>query len=675
MRDRRARFTITAAVLVAAAAPGLAAAQQPDSAAPSDTVIPLRPLVVSAFPLPLSLAAAPVAASFVDGIRATRARAGVGLGGVLERIPGVQVDNRHNDALDERIAVRGFGARSQFGVRGLAVVVDGVPATMPDGQTALSHLDPNAVRWLEAVRGPASTLVGNAGGGALIIATAPAKEGLSARVLGGADGFLRLEAEAARRVGGALVSGRLARRRTDGFRDHADADKTWASAHVEAPVGEGRLRVAVHGVDYDALNPGSLSDSLRLADPGAAFSRNVDQGTGEEARQAQVGARWTGPGAGAEWDAAAWLLGRDVDNPIPVAVVDLSRVASGARVRHRRVGGPVGWAVGVDLASQWDDRRNFTNEDGAAGDLTLDQNERVTQVAPLAQLALGFDRLSVTAAARWDAVRFSVDDRLVPSGGAPESGARTMSAFSPAIGALWRPGSGAAAFANLSTSFETPTTSELANQPDGSGGFNPDLAPQRTVGIEAGVRAREATYRWEVVAFHARVSEALIPFEAESGRTFFRNAGRARHAGLELAAGATVRDRVEVRAAWSWTRAEFRDFTLDGEDLRGNRLPGVTPHRVEAAASIAGAAGFAEVELRYRSRAAANDDNTAFWPAYVLVDVRAEGPAWRVGGTALRAQAGLLNLADADYVASIVPNAFGGRFFEPGPGRTWYAGL
>ena len=645
-------------------------AQEPDS------VVALPPILVSSFPLPMSLAAAPAAISLVRGADASRARPGVGLGGLLDRVPGVQVDNRHNDALDERIAIRGFGARSQFGVRGLAVTVDGVPATLPDGQTALSHLDPASIRRVEVLRGPASTFVGNAGGGALSIETRPTAEGVSGRVMGGADGLFRLDAEAAGRMRGALVSGRLARRRVDGYREHADADKTWASGHLEAPAGPGSVRVDVHGVAYEARNPGSLSDSARIADPRAAFPGNVAQGTGEDAAQAQLGAGWSGALAGGEWDAGAWLLRREVDNPIPVAIVDLSRTAAGVRLRHRRRAGRLAWAAGLDLGQQRDRRRNFANDAGSRGDLSLDQRERVRSVASVAHALAEFGRLRVSAAARWDVVSFDVRDFLDDADGADPGGRRTLSALSPAAGLSW----GARAltlFANLSTAFETPTTSEFANDP-GGGGFNADLDPQRTVGAEIGARGRSPALRglrWEAVVHHARVADALVPFEGVAGRTFFRNAGRTRHAGVELALASEPSAAVSARASWSWTRVDFREFRTDGSDLRGNVVPGVAPHRLEAAVAVRAAGGFAELELRYRSRTATDDANTAFWPAHVVADARAEAPPARFAGLHLRPQAGVLNLADRSYVGSIVPNAFGGRYYEPAPGRTWYAGV
>lgn len=658
---------VAACAACAVILPAAAGAQEPD------TVIPLPPVRVVSFPLPTDLAGAPAAVTVVDGARALRARPGIGLGALLDPVPGVQFDGRHNDALDDRIAIRGFGARAQFGVRGLAVLVDGVPATMPDGQTALSHLDPSAVRSAEVVRGPASTFAGNAGGGALRLATAPTAEGLHGRVVAGSDGLLRLEAAAARRVGRALVSGRLARRRTDGYRAHADADRTWASAHADAPVGPGRLRVAVHGVEYEARSPGSLSDSAFRAGPRAAFDRNVEQRTGETGRQAQLGLGWSGSFGEGEWDVTAWALSRDIDNPIPVVIVDLERVAAGGRVRYRRGAGGIAWAAGVDVAGQRDDRRNLENLGGERGDLLLDQRERVTSVAPLAQVSAEAGDFRLSAAARWDVVRFDVDGRLAAAP-AEADGDRSLSALSPALGVSWRAGPGVHAFANLSTAFETPTASEFANDPDG-GAFNAALEPQRTVGVEMGARGLRPGGRWEAVVHHARVEDALVPFEGDGGRTFFRNAGRTRHTGVELAAAVDVGRGLAARGSYSWTRVDFRRFAPAGTELRGNAVPGVTPHRAEAALSVRAGGAFAEAAARYRSQTAADDANAAFWPAHAVVDVRIEGPALVWGGTALRPQAGILNLADEAYAGSIVPNAFGGRYFEPAPGRTLYAGL
>jgi iron complex outermembrane receptor protein len=636
-----------------------------------DTVVPLPPVVVSTFPLPTELAGAPAAVTVVDGREATRASPGTGLRDLLGPVPGLQADDRHNDALDDRLAIRGFGSRAQFGVRGLAVLVDGVPATLPDGQTALSHLDPSSVREVEVIRGPASTFVGNAGGGALRIETAPAAEELRARALTGPDGLLRLESGAARRVGSALVSGRLARRRSDGFRDHAEADRRWGSGHLTAPAAGGRLRFDVHGVDYDASNPGSLTDSAFRADPRAAFPRNVEQGTGESGRQAQAGAGWVGDAARGRLEAGAWVLSRSVDNPIPAVVVDLRRRSWGARLRYSGRAGRLGWAVGVDGARQSDDRLNFANDGGTKGELVLDQRERDTALAPLAQVALEAGPARLSVAARWDAVRFDVDDRLR----GVSTGRGTISAFSPAAGIVLDVGRATHAFANVSTAFETPTASEFANDPAGTG-FNAGLMPQRTVGMEVGARgAPGGRLRWEAVAHHARVRDALVPFEGEDGRTFFRNAGRTRHAGLEAALEAAWSDGVSLHAAYAWTRVEFRRFLSDGVELRGRAVPGVTPHAVDAALRVRLRGSFGELALRYRSPTAVDDANTAHRPAYVVADLRAETPPVPFGGAALRIQAGVRNLTDERYAGSIVPNAFGARYFEPAPGRLLHVGI
>lgn len=665
------RTAVLGALVLTAAIPGAGSAQAPDSAQRPDTVVPLPPILVAHYPLPLPAFLAPAAITRLDSA-ALRGHPGSSLAGVLAGAPGVQVDDRHNDALDERIAIRGFGARAQFGVRGLAVVVDGIPATMPDGQTALSHLDPAAPTSVEIVRGPASAFVGNAGGGAMRVETTPRRAGAGGRVLAGSDGFLRLEATAARRVGGSLVSGRLARRRTDGYRAHAGADRTWASGHLDAPVAGGRLRADIHGVTYEADNPGSLTDSALFADPRAAFARNVDQGTGEEARQAQAGIGWVGPAAGGVWEALAWTLRREVDNPIPVAIVNLDRTAAGMRLRHRREAGPWSVAVGLDAGAQWDDRVNDENLGGTAGQRLLDQQERVTSLAPLAQASLRVGDVRVIAGARWDRTAFRIRDRLDAQVGVA---GRTLSAFSPSAGVAWSVGD-AVWFANISTAFETPTASEFANDPDG-GGFNASLEPQRTLGQELGVRGRSGRSRleWEVVAHHARVEDALIPFEGEEGRTFFRNAGRTRHAGLETVLASTPLRWAGARVMWSWTAVTFRSFRTETGDLRGNDVPGVAPHRVSLSGWVRGADATLAVEAVHRGRAPADDANSAHWPAHTVLDLRAEGPGFAVGDTRLRAQAGVRNVTDEVYAGSIVPNAFGRRYFEPAPGRTWYVGL
>lgn len=690
MRKLPRRNAALACALLAFAA---AAAPRPLAAQPARGADTLPPVVLDTLPVvvlrtPLPAFRAPYAVSVTGEGEIRRARPGLGLDEALRAVPGVQVENRFNYALGERISVRGFGARAQFGVRGVRVLVDGIPATLPDGQTTLNHVDPSALGRAEVVRGPASALYGNASGGVIQLFSAPPPDavlGATYRVVGGADGLLRLQSTVGGRRRGLTYRASATRLRSEGFREHAEADNTVLSAGVGYDRGRDRVSLALNLARYDALNPGSLSDSLLRLDRRQAFATNRAQGTGERGRHGQAGLRWERPAGPGVLDLSLHGTLRELENPIPARVIDLSRRAGGLRAAWSAAvplrGAVLRWSAGAEAQGQHDERQNFANLSGERGELRLDQDEDVGALSAFTQAAAALgERVELLAALRWDRHDFRVRDRLVTPADPDDSGRRAMSAWSPTAGLSLALSPAVALYANVATAFETPTTTELANRPTGAGGFNPELRPQRTLSYEAGARARlgdGATA--SVAAYRARVRDALVPFEVEGspGRQFFRNAASAVHRGVEASASAALPGPLSLRAAYTWTDARFRAYAVGASDFGGKRLPGVAPHRLEAALTLdAGSGGaFAALEGRHVSATPVDDTNRFRSPAYTLLDLRGAWRELRLGRVRATPFAGVLNLLDREYNASVVVNAFGGRFYEPGPGRSLYAGV
>ncbi len=658
-----------------------------------DTTPPLLPAVdVSVLRTPFTVTRAPYAVMARGPDELPHDAPGLALDRVLGGIPGLQVDNRFNYALGERVAIRGFGARSQFGVRGVRVIVDGIPATLPDGQTNLTNVDPDFVGRVEVIRGPASSLYGNAAGGVIQLTSPPPPaqpvfEQL--RSEGGSHGLRRWESRTAGMVDRGRLSYQAGLSRLDygGFRDFSAARNDHANVRLHWEPERSDLQLVGNWVQYDAENPGSLSDSLLRADRTQAFQNNRVQRTGERGHQLQGGLRWRRELALGTVELSGWALGRSIENPIPASVIDLRRRAGGVRAIFAHdapiASLPVRWSVGAEGSWQRDDRQNHDNDAGTRAALTLDQRERVAGLAAFAQADVAATtRLTVLAGARVDRTRFAADDHLVTADNPDDSGERRMAAVSPSLGVSYDAGAGATIYANVATSFETPTTTELANRPDGAGGFNPELQPQRTTSAEVGLKGTVARtgVTYQLGVYRARVRDALTPFEVPDApaRQFFRNAGSAIHRGVELSAAAWLATTVRAEVSYALTDARFDRFTTDAGSFGGRRVPGVAPHQ----ASVAVAYGrpstdraYAVATARYQSAIPVNDANSAHSPAYTVIGLRAGMRAGRAGGATLVPFAGIDNLFGVRYNTSVVVNAFGGRYFEPGPGRTLYLGL
>lgn len=684
-------------IVAVAIVPVAAAAQRPagaDSVARRDSAQRLTPVTVTALRTPFALERAPYAVSVLGSAELQGGRPGFNLAEALVAVPGVQVDNRYNYALGERISVRGFGARAQFGVRGVRVLIDGIPATMPDGQTTLNHVDVAELGRAEIVRGPASAIYGNASGGVLQLESElppPVPVAGRVRLLSGDDGLRRVQGTAAGQVETGSVplaySFNVSDLRYDGYRAWQDARNTYAAMNLRAGGARTSVRVTGHLADYDGHNPGGLSAAQLAADRSQAFRDNQFRWrAGEEGRHRQIGAEARQQLGTGELRLSGYVLGRDLDNPIPQRLIVLDRRAGGARLAygtHASVAGvPVQLTLGTEAERQRDDRQNFVNDTGRRGDLRLDQLEHVTTTAGFAQVAVApTARLSVLGALRYDRARFAVDDRLVTATDPDDSGDRTMHAASPSVGVNWSLGHRGSMYANYATAFETPTTTELANRPSGAGGFNPDLQPQRTRSVEVGGTTRLARLGFAQVAlYRARVRDALIPFEVPGspGRQFFRNAGSAIHRGAEVGAVLGGQRGLSARAAYTYTDAKFDEYAVAGTSFAGKRVPGIAPHRADLALAYGLArGGQAAVEERYVSAVPTNDANTAGSDAspYTLTNVRLEAPRLRAWAAGVAPFAGITNLLDRRYVTSVVVNAFGQRYFEPGPGRSFYVGL
>ncbi len=672
-----------ASLLCAGAAPARAQEEPPpDSLRP----VPIAPVTVTVLRTPFEASRVPFAVAVNAEDEIQRAQPGLGLDEALRGIPGVQVDNRFNYALGERISIRGFGARAQFGVRGVKVLVDGIPATLPDGQTALNHVDLSLLRRAEVIRGPASAIYGNTAGGVIQLESEepPAERlGQEVGVLGGSDGLLRFHSTTGGTSGPASYLFHASRLAYDGYRDFSSAENLRANGRFGLVRGRDDFRVLFHLVDYDADNPGSLSQPLLEADRSQAFARNLEQRTGERGRQGQIGATWRRRTEAGGLELSGYWLARSIDNPIPPTIIDLERQAGGVRALYRADPLPflaLQWAAGAEVDLQRDDRLNFANQAGSRGERRLDQDEGVDDLGVFAQVAAApTARLSLLGGMRYDRFRFEAEDHLVTAANPDDSGSRTLDAFSPSLGASLAVTEALNLYANVATSFETPTTTELANRPDGAGGLNPELEPQRAVSYEAGAKGGLGAWlAYQLAVYRADIEDALIPFEVPEaqGRQFFRNAGSAVHQGVELAATVVPARGIALRASYTYTDARFEEYVVDGTSLADERVPGIAPHRVEGSVSLEGPRGaFATLEGRYAARTPVNDANTFHSPSSLVTDARAGIEGVSLGGFEAAPFLGVTNLFDREYNTSVVVNAFGQRFFEPGPGRAFYAGL
>ena len=618
---------------------------------------------------------------------------------LLFAVPGVALANRQNPAQDPRISIRGFGARSAFGVRGVRVLQDGVPLTLPDGQTPVDVVDVEGAERVEVVRGSASSLYGNAAGGVIDVrSTPPALVGVApyARIVGGD----RVPTISALGAGGTLGSigytSSVTRVVGRGYRDYSDQRATRAALRLIRPHEDGGrlpgLTLAARLSDVDlAESPGALTQVQMDTAPRMADPLSVRKRAGKVVRQGDLALTVEQPfGARVALDATVYGSVRTLENPLTFAVVNVGRSSGGAQARLSGDGTlgahAVRLAAGGDLQWQNDDRQEYEACIDAAtasatcptpgvqrGRLRKDQRELVSSAGPFVRGELAIlPTLLASAGVRADAIRFRVRDRLVSATNPDDSGERTLHAVSPSFGLVWRTTPLASVYATVSSSFETPTTTELGNKPDGSAGINPELQPQRALSLELGAKGlfSPSALRWELAAFQTGARDELVPFDIPggAGRRYFRNAGRTRRVGAEAGLGADV-GRLSLQAAYSYSRFRYVSYVVGTTSYAGNRIPGVPEHAFGATAAVHAGSFTLSGTADVATAVDVDDANSTQAKGRTILGLALSNMV-RVGGVRLSPLVALQNLANVRSVGSVSVNATGGKFFEPAPGRT-----
>lgn len=691
-----------AAALLAAAvfAAGLGAAASPTAAAaqedlPEADTVPVSELTVTVTRTERAQQRSPEAISVLGTDEISQGERMVSLEESLRFVPGVYSQNRRNFSLGDRVTIRGVGARAQFGVRGIQILMDGIPLTMPDGQAAVDPVDLNSVGRTEIIRGPSATLYGNAAGGVISYRTRspwPGDFRTEPEISFGSHGYNKAVVGASGSSGdfGWRLSGQ--RMETDGFRQNAQAEIYHGNLVASQQLSEDTELRGILNVFHTpfAENPSGLTREDAMENPEMARGLIQQMGAGQETTHGQGGLALDHRFAeGHRVEAIGWMALRDIRNPIPFRIIDLDRTAGGARTQYQGEAAagdvPVQWTTGIDFGVQSDDRRELGNEGvppggerAQAGDVLLEQRERVVSFGPFARVDVDVHpQWRLTVGGRYDHFEFDIDDRFLEDG--DDSGDRTLEAFSPMVGLNWSPREALNLYAHYATSFETPTASEFSNRPDESGGLNPELDAADTESWELGAKGwlEDAGVRYDVALYLADVDDALVPFSDPTEQVFFRNAGEITRAGVETSLEWLPTADLVWRMAYTYQHSEFDEFTPEGEDFSGNREPGVPEHQLTAGVAYTAPFGLtSEVNARWVDAYPVDDANDAFNWSYRVVDLRfSMDRGIDAGQLQLQPFVGVDNVFDERYNGAVTPNAFGGRFYEPAPGATVYGGI
>ncbi|HEX7887899.1 MAG TPA: TonB-dependent receptor [Ramlibacter sp.] len=708
-------------VLAAAAIAAVQASAQTPQPAPAEPERILRPVVVTPTPgVAQDAFDTPASVDVIQGEQLRNAQLQVNLSEPLVRVPGVVAFNRQNYAQDLQISVRGFGARSTFGVRGIRLFTDGIPATAPDGQGQVSHFDLASGDRLEVLRGPFSALYGNSSGGVISLFTADGgpQKVVEAGAAFGSDGVRRQNVRFSGEEGAWNWNLSATNFHTDGFRDHSAADRRGFIGKVKFKASNHtRLTFVLNAVDMpDVQDPLGLTRAEwqanpRQASPAAlAFNtrKSVDQVQGglileqriNEVHSAKVTA-WRGNRGTEQFQAIP--TGTQAPATHPGGVISLERDYQGIdaqwTAKTRAFGHPLTFTAGVTADELKEDRKGFRNflgspaaptAQGVLGALRRDENNRVRSFDQYAQGVWDSERFSLTAGVRHSVVKFDSRDRFIAAGNGDDSGSARYSATTPILGAVWHLNDRLNLYASAGKGFETPTFNELSYRPGNAPGLNFNLRPAKSRQYELGVKAEPARdWRVNAAVFQANTSDEIAVLTNSGGRSTFQNIGNSRRRGLETALEGRFAESWSTYAALTYLDATYRSAfrTCPGAPCptaanpavpvrAGNRIPGIP--RFTAYAEVAWRHrpwGLeTALEMRHVGRIPVDDRNTDYAPPATLFNLRVALLQKRDHWT-FREFVRVDNLADRNYVGSVIVNEGNQRFFEPAPGRTWLVGV
>jgi iron complex outermembrane receptor protein len=639
-----------------------------------------------------SLADVAAAVSVVDSSAILRDRT-IGLHEALRTMPGVQVASR-NGTHDVNIGIRGSAARTFQAVRGVAVLLDGVPLTQPEGRTRVDIIEPAAARQIEVVRGPASALHSASTGGVVNVVSRTGRDsrGAAVRVQGGGLGFRKVDARAGGLFAGGRGSGLAAGSytTTDGYRAHSDDDVARGHVVLDYLAGPGTLvSFQATGSRLDSRLPGSLSLPQFDADPDAAAPAAEAFGFGRIDRSYRAGAR-VEAAAGSAVASGYFFYGRgDLFLPIPSEIVDadLRRVQGGVYLRSSRIAHlPLDATVGFDYDRLFGPDHRWENDAGSAGELLDEGRYSVPALGAYGQ-AEWQAAAAVTAilGLRYDHVTYGVESEMPGSAPRQET---TVHQASPRLAVRWRPDAVTSVYASVGRGFEVPTLAELVPRPSApirsvrpKSLWNYEVGGRRTVGNRVVL---------DGAAFLAAVRGEFVPVTSE-GLDLPENASRSRNLGVELGITALATPWLDLGASYTFLDVRLQDYTtavLDSTgaraevDFAGKRLPAVPRQRVtgELQARPSNRLNVG-VQVEWQDVVHVETSNAArgTWyfrlepggpvqdvpfraiPARALVHLNA---AYRLGTATLFGR--VENLFGARYAASVRANEIFGRFYEAG---------
>jgi iron complex outermembrane receptor protein len=692
-----------------AAAIGAASAWSTDAVAQSP---PIAEIVVTARRVASDTFDTPASVDRVDRDAITAGRQQVNLSESVGGVPGLVARDRQNYAQDVQVSVRGFGARATFGIRGVRVYVDGIPATLPDGQGQLTNIDLNSTDRIEVLRGPFSALYGNSSGGVIQTFTETGS-GAPTLTLGATAGSYGLQKPAIKFDGGTDTLGYVAsysQFQTDGYRDHSAAERDIGNVKLDWNIGSSdKLSFVVNTLDLPkAQDPLGLTRAQYDANPRSVDPSAIQFNTRKTVNQTQEGVTWqhafndqnslqvlvySGTRGAVQYQAipvAAQL------NPLhPGGVIDLSRDYEGLDLRWTSsfdmLTRPLTLVAGLTYDNLDELRKGYQNFVGTTlgvqGALRRNENNTAQTHDGYVQATWHIaPKLTLDAGVRSVDFQFVSQDHYIVGANGNDSGATNYSSTLPALGLLFTATDRVHLYLSAGRGFETPTLNELAYRPDGQPGLNLALQPAKSDNYEVGAKLRLSTSSQLTAAlFETDTTNEIVTQTNVGGRSTYQNASATRRRGTEIGWTMSSGSDWHTQVAYTWLDAIYQDGFLtctatpcaapNVPIAAGNKIPGIPEQTLYGSFSWTHFQHWrADAEARYLTKVFVNDLNSDSAASYSIASVSGSYVT-KLGSWQVTAYVRADNMFDKAYAGSVIVNEGNSRFFEPAPGRTYAAGL
>lgn len=687
-----------AAVAIFALASGVASAEENNEVRLAPIVVTPTRVEQSSFDLPVSIDA-------FTKEQIENGQAQVNLSETISHAPGIVANTRQNYAQDLQVSIRGFGARSTFGIRGVRLYADGIPLTMPDGQGQAANIDLGSARQIEVMRGPFSALYGNSSGGVINVFTEDGPEDFTATgsAWAGSFGSSRIGLKLGGQEGAVNYIFDVSRFDTDGFRDHSAATRDTVNAKVRLDLGDDTRVTLI--ANY--LNQPDTQDPLGLTK--AQMQQNREQaGTGAVAQDTRKSIENSQAGAILDKKLSAEdsirVLGyagkRTVQQFLALTqpgrgVVDLNREFQGLDMRWTRqtelASRPFTFTLGLNYDNLDEIRKGFTNNAGDIGALGRNEDDTVFDFDQYVQAQWDLtDRWSLSGGVRHSVVKYNSEDHFITGTNGDDSGSIRFSKTTPVGGLVFKVNPVFNLYANVGKGFETPTFAELAykNTSATSTGLNFGLKPAESTNYEIGAKAYVGTNtRVNAAIFKTDTKNEIVVLSNSGGRSVYQNVDKTSRKGFELGIDSQFGHGFSGLLSYTYLQAKFENnfLTCGGNPVcptptlnvpSGNKIPGVPQNLVYGEIGWAYLPwGFSTaVEARWVDKVYTSDLNDESADDYAVVNLRF-GLDQKVGGWKFNEFARVDNLLDKEYVGSVIVNATSGQYYEPAPGINYTVGV